>query len=112
MLKRNVQKGMISLIANMMFLSMFSFTNLNSIKTVEAATTAYNTIEYNKSVNLDANIAYPETNAFWSAPYYSEGSTFISSATAPSYAKREAKTERGIYYQVKLGDKIIGWLDK
>ncbi|EAG8202280.1 autolysin, partial [Listeria monocytogenes] len=22
------------------------------------------------------------------------------------------KTERGIYYQVKLGDKIIGWLDK
>ncbi|EAC5252834.1 autolysin, partial [Listeria monocytogenes] len=48
----------------------------------------------------------------WSAPYYSEGSTFISSATAPSYAKREAKTERGIYYQVKLGDKIIGWLDK
>ncbi|EAG7341848.1 autolysin, partial [Listeria monocytogenes] len=25
---------------------------------------------------------------------------------------REAKTERGIYYQVKLGDKIIGWLDK
>ncbi|EAC6347889.1 autolysin, partial [Listeria monocytogenes] len=33
MLKRNVQKGMISLIAIMMFLSMFSFTNLNSIKT-------------------------------------------------------------------------------
>lgn len=118
MLNRDVQKGMISVIAIVMFLSIFSCINLNSVDTVEAATTNYNTIEYNKAVNLDANIAYPETNAFWSAPYFSEGATLISSATASAYAKkdvklvREAKTERGIYYQVKLGGKIIGWLDK
>ncbi|EUJ27467.1 N-acetylmuramoyl-L-alanine amidase, family 4 [Listeria floridensis FSL S10-1187] len=82
----------------------------------EKAFKMYDTVEYNKAVNLDAKITKPTSNAFWSAPYYSSGSKWVTSAS--TYANRdvklirEAKTKRGTYYQVQIDGKIIGWLDK
>ncbi len=113
------KKGISLCLSGMLLSSVIVMNPIPVNSTLQKATAAsFDTIEYNKVVDLDANIAYPETNSFWSQPYYSSGSSFISSATTTAYAKkdvklvREAKTARGIYYQVKLDGKMIGWLDK
>ncbi|MDT0016357.1 GW domain-containing glycosaminoglycan-binding protein [Listeria swaminathanii] len=76
----------------------------------------YDSIEYNKAINMTGLLSNAPGNGIWTEPYRVIGTQNIGQATA--YANktvqlvREAKTPRSTYYQVSLNGKVIGWIDK
>ncbi|MBF2535151.1 GW domain-containing glycosaminoglycan-binding protein [Listeria marthii] len=80
------------------------------------AITLYDQAEYNKAVSLDAAVRNVSGNAVWTEPYRTAGTKLI--GPAETYLNkeveivREAKTQKGTYYQFKSGGKVIGWLDQ
>ncbi|MBC1546103.1 GW domain-containing glycosaminoglycan-binding protein [Listeria sp. FSL L7-1435] len=76
----------------------------------------YDSIEYNKAINMTGLLSNAPGNGIWTEPYRVIGTKNIGQATA--YANktvqlvREAKTSRSTYYQVSLNGKVIGWIDK
>nr|WP_233230925.1 GW domain-containing glycosaminoglycan-binding protein [Listeria weihenstephanensis] len=82
----------------------------------QKAITLYDKASYNKAVTFDANINKTSGHAVWTQPYRTIGTTLVSSAS--NYAGkdvqiiREAKTPKGVYYQFKSNNKVIGWMDQ
>ncbi|MBC1489264.1 GW domain-containing glycosaminoglycan-binding protein [Listeria sp. FSL L7-1485] len=76
----------------------------------------YDSVTYNKAVNMEAVIENVEGNAIWTAPYKSVGVKLITSAgtykNKTVKLTREAQTSRGTYYEFSYNGKVIGWLDK
>ncbi|MBF2488962.1 GW domain-containing glycosaminoglycan-binding protein [Listeria marthii] len=76
----------------------------------------YDSVEYNKAINMTGLLSNAPGNGIWTEPYRVIGTKNIGQATA--YANktvqlvREAKTPRSTYYQVSLNGKVIGWIDK
>ncbi|MBC2184765.1 GW domain-containing glycosaminoglycan-binding protein [Listeria sp. FSL L7-0253] len=76
----------------------------------------YDSVEYNKAINMTGLLSNAPGNGIWTEPYRVLGTKNIGQATA--YANktvqlvREAKTSHSTYYQVSLNGKVIGWIDK
>ncbi|MBC1805956.1 GW domain-containing glycosaminoglycan-binding protein [Listeria sp. FSL L7-0993] len=76
----------------------------------------YDSIEYNKAINMTGLLSNAPGNGIWTEPYRVIGTKNVGQATA--YANktvqlvREAKTTRATYYQMSVNGKIIGWVDK
>ncbi|NXZ27736.1 GW domain-containing glycosaminoglycan-binding protein, partial [Listeria monocytogenes] len=76
----------------------------------------YDSIEYNKAINMTGLLSNAPGNGIWTEPYRVIGTKNVGQATA--YANktvqliREAKTTRATYYQMSVNGKIVGWVDK
>ncbi|MBC1567446.1 GW domain-containing glycosaminoglycan-binding protein [Listeria sp. FSL L7-1425] len=76
----------------------------------------YDSIEYNKAINMTGLLSNAPGNGIWTEPYRVIGTKNIGQATTYENKTvqlvREAKTSRSTYYQVSLNGKVIGWIDK
>lgn len=76
----------------------------------------YDSIVSSKNLNLDGQITNPTGNGIWTKAYKLEGTTSVAQAT--KYANKDVKisqqieTQHGIYYNISIEGKAIGWLDK
>ncbi|GEB77511.1 GW domain-containing glycosaminoglycan-binding protein [Sporolactobacillus inulinus] len=73
-------------------------------------------IIYNKQVNETGLINAESKDSIWADPYHGRDTSFVSSPTKYNGSRvqivREAETNYGIYYQFKIDNQVIGWLDK
>ncbi|EAW7136456.1 GW domain-containing glycosaminoglycan-binding protein [Listeria monocytogenes] len=76
----------------------------------------YDSIVSSKNVSLDGQITNPTGNGIWSKAYKLEGTTSV--APASNYANQDVninqqiETQHGIYYNININGKNIGWLDQ
>ncbi|EAG9434839.1 GW domain-containing glycosaminoglycan-binding protein [Listeria innocua] len=76
----------------------------------------YDSVISSKAVNLDGQITNPTGNGIWTKAYKLEGTTSVAQAT--QYANKDVKisevveTQHGTYYNISIGGRAIGWLDK
>ncbi|QAA21563.1 GW domain-containing glycosaminoglycan-binding protein [Sporolactobacillus terrae] len=71
---------------------------------------------YDSEVNRTAHIQTGDDNAVWDVPYGTEGASWISSGSKYNgnlaQIIREAHIDDRVYYQFKVDDVLVGWMDK
>ncbi|RAM11762.1 N-acetylmuramoyl-L-alanine amidase, partial [Listeria ivanovii] len=82
------------------------------VKATNVSALRYDKVFYNKNVTAYARV---KTVMVWSNPYRNAGNKAIGSLSRYTGKNlrilREAKTRSGVYYQVRAGKKMIGWIE-
>ncbi|MBK1995643.1 leucine-rich repeat protein [Listeria ivanovii subsp. londoniensis] len=82
------------------------------VKATNVSALRYNKVFYNKAITAYARV---KTVMVWSSPYRNAGNKAIGSLSRYTGKNlrilREAKTRSGVYYQVRAGKKMIGWIE-
>ncbi|MGC7149722.1 leucine-rich repeat protein [Listeria ivanovii] len=85
------------------------------VKATNLSTEHYDKVLYNKAITAYARVKIAKGKQVWSTPYRTAGYKVIGSLSRYNGKNlrilREAKTRSGIYYQVRVGKKTIGWVE-